>query len=81
MFVGIRVKAPANNYLSTTKFTAMLFVILGILWLAVIIFTIKAIFERDDMEQNSKLLWTILIVVAPFFGLVIYYVFGDNRKP
>jgi hypothetical protein len=58
----------------------MLFIILSILWLAAIIFTIKAIFERDDLDQNTRLLWTILIVVAPVLGLIIYYVFGDNRR-
>ena len=58
----------------------MQFLLLSILWLAVIIYTIKGIFERYDMEQNTKLLWTILIIVAPVFGLIIYYVFGDNRR-
>jgi uncharacterized membrane protein len=50
------------------------------LWLATIIYTIKTIFERNDMEQNTKLLWTILIVVAPVLGLIIYYVVGDPRR-
>ncbi len=54
--------------------------LIGILWLAAIIYTIKGIFERKDMERNTQLLWTILIVVAPVFGLVIYYVFGDARR-
>lgn len=58
----------------------MQFLLLSILWLAVIIYTIKGIFERIDIEQNTKLLWTILIIVAPVFGLIIYYVFGDNRR-
>jgi hypothetical protein len=58
----------------------MQYIIISILWLALIIYTIKGIFERYDMEQNTKLLWTILIIVAPVFGLVIYYVFGDNRR-
>lgn len=58
----------------------MQFLLLSILWLAVIIYTIKGIFERYDMEPNTKLLWTILIIVAPVFGLIIYYVFGDNRR-
>lgn len=54
--------------------------LIGLLWLAAIIFTIKNIFDRDDIEQNTKLLWTILIVVAPFLGLIIYYVVGDQRR-
>lgn len=54
--------------------------LLTIVWIAAIIYTIKGIFERNDMEQNTQLLWTILIVVAPILGLIIYYVFGDQRK-
>jgi len=55
-------------------------ILLVILWLAAIIYTIKNIFDRDDLEENTKLLWTILIVVAPVLGLIIYYVVGDQRK-
>jgi RsiW-degrading membrane proteinase PrsW (M82 family) len=48
--------------------------------LALIIYTIKGIFERQELERNTQLLWTILIVVAPVFGLLIYYIFGTERK-
>ncbi len=58
----------------------MPFILITILWLVAIIYTIKGIFERKDMEQNTQLLWTILIVVAPVLGLVIYYVFGEGRR-
>lgn len=58
----------------------MQLLLISILWLAVIIYTIKGIFDRYDIEMNTKLLWTILIVVAPVFGLIIYYIFGDNRS-
>lgn len=54
--------------------------LVSILWLAVIIYTIKGIFERRELERNTQLLWTILIVVAPVFGLLIYYIFGTERK-
>lgn len=54
--------------------------ILIILWLAAIIYTIREIFQRKDMEQNTRLLWTILIVVAPVLGLIFYYVFGNENK-
>jgi hypothetical protein len=58
----------------------MPFILLTILWLVAIIFTIRNIFERDDLEQNTKLLWTILIVVAPVLGLIIYYLVGDRKR-
>jgi RsiW-degrading membrane proteinase PrsW (M82 family) len=54
--------------------------LVSILWLALIIYTIKGIFERQELERNTQLLWTILIVVAPVFGLLIYYIFGTERK-
>ena len=62
------------------KTNSMPILLLGILWLAAIIYTVKNIFERDDMEMNTKLLWTILIVVAPVLGMIIYYVLGEQRK-
>ena len=55
-------------------------ILLSILWIAAIIYTVKGIFERKDMEQNTQLLWTILIVVAPVLGLVIYYLLGVERR-
>jgi heme/copper-type cytochrome/quinol oxidase subunit 2 len=58
----------------------MIAIILLILWLAAVLFTIKAIFELQNMDRNTQLLWTILIVVAPVMGLIIYYAFGDRRR-
>lgn len=55
-------------------------ILLSILWIAAIIYTVKGIFERKDIEQNTQLLWTILIVVAPVLGLVIYYLLGVERR-
>lgn len=54
--------------------------LLSIIWLAIIIYTIRGIFDRNDMDRNTQLLWTILIVVAPVFGLIIYYIFGDRKR-
>jgi hypothetical protein len=58
----------------------MFVIIIGILWLAAILYTIKDVFERTDMDRNTQLLWAILIVVAPFLGMAIYYVFGDGKR-
>lgn len=60
---------------------AMQLSLLLILWVVLVIYTVRSIFERTDLEQNTKILWTILILLAPVFGLVIYYFFGEqNRK-
>lgn len=50
------------------------------LWIAAIVLTIKRIFERPDLEQNTRLLWTILIVVAPVLGMIVYYLVGEKRN-
>ena len=62
------------------KINDMPILLLCILWIAALIYTVKNIFEREDMEMNTKLLWTILIVVAPVLGVIIYYVLGDQRR-
>ena len=58
----------------------MQYFLLSVIWLFIIFYTIRGIFERKDMEMNTRLLWTILIVVAPVFGLIIYYIFGQVKK-
>jgi hypothetical protein len=57
----------------------MFLFLLGIIWLVAIALTIRNIFERNDLETNTKLLWTILILVVPYAGVAIYYLFGDRR--
>ncbi len=55
-------------------------ILIGILWLVAILFTIKRIFERDDLKLDTQLLWTILIVFAPVLGMIIYYGVGEQRR-
>ncbi|MES2776638.1 MAG: PLDc N-terminal domain-containing protein [Bacteroidota bacterium] len=55
------------------------FFLVGVAFLTLIIYTAVKLWERTDIEDNTKLLWTILIVVAPVIGLICYYVFG--RQP
>lgn len=55
-------------------------IILVVLWLAAVLYTIRDIFERTDLERNTQLLWTILVLIAPFLGMVIYYVAEDEKR-
>lgn len=57
------------------------FLIIGILllYLVVIIGTIVRIWARPDLEIQTRLLWTLLIVAAPLLGVILYNVFG--RQP
>jgi hypothetical protein len=49
--------------------------IIGLLIFIVDIFAIIEIF-KSSRDTMSKLLWTLLILVFPLFGLIIYYAFG-----
>ena len=50
----------------------------GLAWIIILIYTILRIFNRNDIEMNTKLLWIIIIIVAPVVGIIIYYLFGEK---
>jgi len=54
-------------------------ILIPLIWLLALVFTINRIFKRTDIELNTKLLWTILIIITPFIGLLIYYFVGEKR--
>lgn len=41
-------------------------------------FAIVDIFRRDDLSGWLKALWVVVVVIAPFFGTLIYLIF---RRP
>ena len=52
---------------------AVLAVALTVYWLGVLVFLIT-----EDREPTTTLLWLIVIIVLPVFGLVFYFFFGRN---
>lgn len=53
----------------------------GICGLIVIVLDIVALVEvlNSNRSQGDKILWTIVIVVFPFVGLLGYYLFARGR--
>jgi hypothetical protein len=53
----------------------------GIIGLLVFIADIWAIVTilKTPMENGAKLLWCLLIIILPVFGLIIWYVAGPKR--
>jgi Phospholipase_D-nuclease N-terminal len=67
--------------LLVVKITTMqFFFLIALLFLAAAIITVIKLWQRTDVEDNTKLLWTILIVVAPFVGMLCYYLFGRRQS-
>jgi hypothetical protein len=52
---------------------------LGIVWLILMIYALLQVI-KSNVPTNTKLLWIIVIVVAPVIGSLIYLLWGkDNR--
>ena len=47
--------------------------------LASILFTVK-VWQRQDLEQSTKIMWTIFFVLVPVAGIICYLLFGSPRN-
>jgi len=52
----------------------------GIIGLIILIFDIIAIFKvfGSSASTGSKILWTLLILVLPLVGLIVWWFFGPK---
>lgn len=50
----------------------------GVLWVIVFILWIIALIDvwKGPKETGAKVLWTLLILIFPLIGVIIYYIFG-----
>jgi hypothetical protein len=55
-------------------FLFLIFLPLAMIWA----FALIDIFKRDDMPGWLKALWVVVIILAPFFGVLFYLIF---RRP
>lgn len=53
--------------------------LLGIIWFVLIVFTLIDLL-RSSLPTNTKLLWLIVILLAPVLGSLIYLLLGRNKK-
>lgn len=54
---------------------------IGLSYMAGLIMLVGSIWKRPDLQENTKLLWTIFIFLAPIVAMIIYALYGrQNRK-
>ena len=53
--------------------------IFSLLWIVLIIYTLLDIF-KSSIAQNSKILWIIVVLVAPILGSLIYLFWGRHQN-
>ena len=45
-------------------------------WLACWLFGVVDIFRRRDMGAGAKVLWILVLLLLPFIGLFVYFLFS-----
>ncbi|RZM11842.1 PLDc N-terminal domain-containing protein [Pedobacter sp. Leaf250] len=58
----------------------IIIIIGAILWLALILTALYHISRNRTMVFPVKILWFVIILLAPFLGSIIYLIWGKNRK-
>lgn len=53
--------------------------ILGILWIVLIVYTLMDLL-KSNKPTNTKLLWLIVILIAPILGSVLYFILGKTDR-
>ena len=53
--------------------------IFGVIWAILIIVALMDLFT-SPLPTNTKLLWLIVILIAPVLGCLIYLVWGRKKK-
>ena len=53
--------------------------IFGIIWAILIVVTLMDLF-KSILPTNTKLLWLIIILIAPIFGSLIYLFWGKYQR-
>ena len=56
------------------------YLILVALWLLTIIIVFVTLFKRKDILMPVKIVWAIIIFVAPVIGLIVYLIVGLQKR-
>jgi Phospholipase_D-nuclease N-terminal len=63
-----------TDYPALGLFWTMLELAVFVLWVWLIIVIIRDIFRSADLSGGMKALWTFLVIILPWVGIVIYLV-------
>ncbi|HEY1024149.1 MAG TPA: PLD nuclease N-terminal domain-containing protein [Sphingobacteriaceae bacterium] len=58
---------------------AVFSIVFSLLWLALVVFCLLDIF-RSSMPGINKLIWAVIVLVAPLLGCIFYFIFGRRSK-
>ncbi len=54
--------------------------VVAIIYIVLLVMALLSIFSNRRLSQTVKLLWVIVIFVAPFIGSLLYLLWGKNQR-
>ena len=66
--------AAENNYPLLEVIWTIIVFFAWVIWIWTVIAILSDVFRRHDIGGGSKALWTFLIILIPFLGVLIYLV-------
>lgn len=64
----------AYDYPAMGIFWSMLWFFLWVIWIMLLFRVIGDIFRSHDLGGFAKVLWLLLVIVVPFFGVFVYLI-------
>ena len=62
------------KYFIMEKYIAVYVIIF--IWISLIVIAVRDIAKLPYKERNKKIVWTNVVVLFPFLGLIVYYLIG-----
>ena len=69
----------ASQFGSGEVFLAMLEFFLFFIWIWLLIVVFSDIFRSHDLGGGAKALWTIFVILVPYFGVLIYLIARGHK--
>ena len=54
--------------------------LLGLFWVVLVIYVLYTLWTRSRLTEGTKIIWTIIILIFPVLGLILYALFGRPNR-
>lgn len=65
----------------TSAISGTLGLIFFIAWVLLVVFALISIFRNSNVNRNNKFLWTLIVIIVPIVGPLIYWFWHSVNKP
>lgn len=57
-------------------------IILIFVTLILLLFPIIALISivKNEFKNNDKIMWVVIVLLVPFFGTILYFIFGRPKR-